>query len=89
MTSNLIQITETRTGIEHAVRIAGGQKAFAEALGVTQQAVGQWVKKGHAPAGRIVEIEALFGVPRASLIDPKLADLVELPTGTDSEGGDL
>jgi hypothetical protein len=75
---------DTKTGIEQAIDVAGGQVKLAEALGVTQQAVSIWLQRGFAPLKRIVEIETLFGVPRSRLINPRFADLVDLPT----EGGD-
>lgn len=76
-----------KTGIEEAIETAGGQVKLAERLGVTQQAVSLWLSKGYVPTGRVVEVEALFGVPRAKLINPRLADLVDIPT--ESEGGEL
>lgn len=76
----------TKSGIEEAVKAAGGQVQMAEALGVTQQAVSIWVRQGWAPNGRIVEIETRFGVPRQRLINPRIADLVDLPV--ESEGGE-
>lgn len=75
-------MTETTTelsGIEQAVAKAGSQGKLAEALGVSQQAVQKWVRRGYVPPGRVVEIEATLGVPRAKLLSPRLADLVELP----------
>lgn len=77
---------DTRTGIEIAIEAAGGQVKMAEALGVTQQAVSIWLQRGFAPLKRLVEIEAMFGVPRSKLINPRFADLVDLPV--ESEGAD-
>lgn len=87
MASNTIEIKEVRTGIAHAVVLAGGQGKLAEELGVTQQAVSTWLQRGYVPLKRIVEIETLYGIPRAKLINPRLASLIELPT--ESEGGEL
>ena len=64
------------TGIQKVVDMAGSQGRVAEILGVTQQAVSEWVRRGYAPSSRLVEIEAQFGVPRTDLIDPKLRDLL-------------
>lgn len=66
------------SGIAQAVQRAGGQEKFGELLGVSQQAVSAWVRRGYVPAGRVVEIEAQFGVPRHELIDPRLRDLVDV-----------
>lgn len=66
----------TQTGIQRAVDAAGSQRALASILGVSQQAVAQWVARGYAPASRVVEIEAQLGVPRADLIQASLRDLL-------------
>lgn len=91
MQSNLLQVVETRTGIAHAVVLAGSQKALADALGVSQQAVSEWETKGWVPLERATEIEALYGIPRVHLIDPKIVDTLEAPSFesvTESEGGE-
>lgn len=44
--------------IEKAVRLAGSQTALANLVGVTTQAVQQWVKQGKPPSGRCRKIEA-------------------------------
>ena len=77
----------TNTGIKDAIDVAGGQVKLAEALGVTQQNVSLWLKRGYVPARHIVSIEAQFGVPRTKLIDPRIANLVDLPV--ESEGGEV
>lgn len=61
-----------KKGIERAVESAGSQAALAGELGVTQQAVGVWVRQGFAPLDRACEIENLHGVSRQELVDPKL-----------------
>lgn len=65
-----------QTGIQRAVEAAGSQHRLAALLGVSQQAVAQWVARGYAPASRIIEIEAQLGIPRAELIQPSLRDLL-------------
>lgn len=67
------------TGIADALKQAGNQVALAERLGVSQQAVSIWLRRGWVPVRRALEIEAQFGIPRARLISPRLADLVDLP----------
>jgi DNA-binding transcriptional regulator YdaS (Cro superfamily) len=69
------EVLENR-GIDFAVRVAGSQAKLAVQLGVTQQAVLKWVKQGYVPLPRAREIEALLGVPRNTLIDPKVLDLL-------------
>ena len=68
--------TPQETGIQEAVRLAGGQRQLADSLGVSKQAVQQMVARGWAPANRAVEIEAQFGVDRKRLIDPSLVELL-------------
>jgi DNA-binding transcriptional regulator YdaS (Cro superfamily) len=72
------------SGIADALAQAGNQAMLAERLGVSQQAISIWLRRGWVPVRRALEIEAQFGVPRARLISPRLADLVDL---RESEGG--
>lgn len=65
------------TGIADVIVSAGGQGALARKLGVSQQAVSGWVKRGWVPINHIVQVEGLFGVPRARLINPKHLMLVK------------
>lgn len=58
--------------VEQAVEKAGGQPAVAAEFGVTQQCVSRWCKDGYMPVARAQEMEHLYGVPRTSLINPKL-----------------
>lgn len=78
---------EQTTGIAQAVEAAGSQKKLGDALGVTQQSVSLWLARGYVPTEHIVSIEAQFGVPRTRLINPRIANLVDLPT--ESEGGEV
>jgi DNA-binding transcriptional regulator YdaS (Cro superfamily) len=64
-------------GVARAIAMAGSQEALAERLGVSKQAVQKWAARGYVPPGRVVEIEAQYGIPRRDLLDPRLADLVE------------
>ena len=64
------------SGIMDAIISAGSQVKLAEAMGVSQQAVQQWKDQGFVPIGRIAEIEALYGIPRARLIDPQYLEPV-------------
>lgn len=59
------------------VQRAGSQVALAEQLGVTQQAISKWIRRGYVPVRRVLECEAQYGVPRAKLLDPRLRDLVD------------
>lgn len=75
------QQTSLLKGIAEAVAVAGNQTKLAEKLGVKQQAVSQWLRRGWVPLRRAQEIEAVTGVPRVRLINPRIADLVDLPEG--------
>lgn len=66
------------TGVLDAVMAAGSQEKLAEKLGVTQQAVSKWLRRGYVPLKRAPEIEAQYGVPRARLINPRVLDLVDV-----------
>jgi DNA-binding transcriptional regulator YdaS (Cro superfamily) len=68
---------KTTSGIARVIALAGSQEALAQQLGVSQQAVQKWAKRGYIPPGRAVEVEAQYGVPRRDLLDPRLTDLVE------------
>jgi TorA maturation chaperone TorD len=51
-------------GLEDAIRAAGGIGALARRLGISQPSVSNWQR---IPAERVIAVEALTGVPRASL----------------------
>jgi TorA maturation chaperone TorD len=51
-------------GLEKAIRVAGGVGALARGLGISQPSVSNWQR---VPADRVIAVEALTGVPRASL----------------------
>ncbi len=52
------------TGIAKAVKAKGSISALARSIGITRAAICQWER---IPAGRVVEIERLTGVPRQEL----------------------
>lgn len=53
-----------KTGLERAIKRAGGISALARGVKRTRQAVQQWKK---VPAGLVVLVERLTGIPRAEL----------------------
>ena len=65
-----------RARIRNLVAESGGQQRLAEALGVTQAAVSKWVVQGFVPLHRAVEIESTFGVPRTSLANPRIVQML-------------
>jgi transcriptional regulator with XRE-family HTH domain len=77
--NSLVRATKY-TGILDVVLRAGSLEDVADKLGVTYQAVQQWLKIGYVPLGRIPEIESIYGVPRADLMNPKYAAALAAPT---------
>lgn len=63
------------TGIDKVIAAAGGQTALADVLGVSQQAVSKWQKRGFVPAERVDQLAANFNVERGELIDPAIKQL--------------
>lgn len=49
--------------IDKVVRIMGGQSKLARALGITPQAVQQWVSDGRVSHKRVVDVSRKTGVP--------------------------
>lgn len=76
---NALHEAKRYTGILDAVVCAGSLQNLASELGVTYQAVQQWLKIGYVPLARIPEIESLYGVPRADLMNPKYAAALAEP----------
>jgi DNA-binding transcriptional regulator YdaS (Cro superfamily) len=69
-------INRERAGIDDAVDIAGSQSELARLVGVSRQAVQEWVTKGWVPNDRVERVEELTQVPRERLVDPSLRRLV-------------
>lgn len=67
------------TGITDVIIAAGSHSNLARQLGVTRQAVQQWVTRGYVPLSRIVEIESLYGIDRKRLLHPKHLTLTAPP----------
>ena len=60
-------------GIHQAIALAGTQKVLAARLGVTQQIVSQWARRGFVPIKHAHVLKAMFGVALIDLIDPRIA----------------
>lgn len=76
---NAVMAAKKYSGILHAVVKAGGFSQLARVLGVTYQAVQQWSGQGYVPLARVTEIEALYGIPRTELMNPKYAAALAEP----------
>jgi len=63
------------TGIDRAIEAAGGAIALAKLLKVSHQVVYFWQQRGWVPSERALQIEARFKIPRAKLVNAKLAKL--------------
>jgi DNA-binding transcriptional regulator YdaS (Cro superfamily) len=66
----------TTSGIADAIVAAGTQVGLAIRLGVTQQAVSKWMRRGWVPLRRAQEIEVQFAIPRGRLANPRIIDLL-------------
>lgn len=53
--------------IRDAIERAGGKKAVAAALKMSEEGVRIWISRGKIPAERVVEVEHITGVPREKL----------------------
>lgn len=65
-----------RPGLSEAIDAAGGRRMFARALGVTEQAVAQWVWRGWVPSQRALEIEKRWGIDSCRTLRPDLSALI-------------
>lgn len=89
MSEQVMGLTADESGIARAVKIAqekaandsqftgkSGQGWLARRLGVTQQAVSSWLRRGWAPTNRADEIQQLVGVPARELLNPRLVKML-------------
>lgn len=62
--------------VDKVIEAAGDRRQLAEALGVTRQAVHNWVVRGCVPPDKAIEIEKRYGIPAAELVSPKTRKLL-------------
>lgn len=77
---NAVMAAKKYSGILHAIVNAGGFSQMARDVGVSYQAVQQWSSQGYVPLTRVTEIEALYGIPRTELMNPKYAATLADPS---------
>jgi len=77
---NAVMAAKRYSGVLHAIVKAGGFSQMARDVGVSYQAVQQWSSQGFVPLTRVTEIEALYGVPRTELMNPKYAAALADPS---------
>ena len=61
-------------GLEHIIQTAGGVRGLSRLLGISQPAISSWKR---VPADRILQIEAVTGIPR-HVIRPDLYDVTPM-----------
>ena len=74
---------ERLPALREAIDKLGGVVSFANAIGVTHQAVYYWFRKGWVPLERAVVIERLTGVSRAQLVKQSVAEALETAAAND------
>jgi DNA-binding transcriptional regulator YdaS (Cro superfamily) len=76
---NMLYRAISYNGVLAAAVEAGSLSELARQTGVSPQAVQQWAAQGFVPLNRIAEIESLYGIPRAELMNPKYAAALAEP----------
>lgn len=59
----MAKLASSATALARAVLAAGGQSALARAVGVTPQAVQQWVRQGQVSHHKVLDVHLLTSVP--------------------------
>lgn len=70
---------ERVSAIDTAIERGGGIVRFAKSMGVTHQAIYNWKARGWVPPERAVVIESIFGIDRATLMNPDLVRALNAP----------
>src|SRR6266850_6274346 len=69
------------SGLDEAIRVAGGVGALARKIGIAQPSVSNW---WHVPAERVLSVEAATGVSRAILRPDLYEERPGLPDEVDA-----
>ena len=62
------------TGIERAIKEAGGPTALGDLVGTTQQFIQSAKQKGYLPLERAKIASDAYGIPLIDLVRPDIAD---------------
>lgn len=78
------------TGLDRAVALAGSQVELAQRVGVSQQAIGEWVARGFLPVGRIDDVLNAIDpgckhIKPRDLLDPELVAIMDRANGKGGE----
>lgn len=76
---NTLYGAKAYNGLLRALLIEGSFSDIGKRVGVSTQAVQQWADQGYVPLNRIPEFEALYGIPRVELMNPKYASVLAEP----------
>lgn len=85
MSVPLVSVTtpeERMAALDEAIKRGGGIVAFARRMGVTHQAVYYWKEREWTPLDRALAIEAIFGIDRNLLMEPRLAHALATPNAS-------
>lgn len=72
----MMEASPSPSGIADAIVAAGTQAELAATLGVTQQVVSRWLRRGWVPLRRANQIEERYKISRGRLANPKLLALL-------------
>ena len=67
-------LDQSRKALEALVVVAHSQEKLGAKLGVSQAAVSKWLKRGYLPMARAIEVEALYGIPRQNIMNPRVVE---------------
>ena len=70
------------TGLDKAIALAGSQEKLALSMGVSQQAISEWVSRGFLPVGRVDDVlnavdPGCKTIRPRDLLDPELVELMD------------
>ncbi|MEN9936013.1 MAG: putative antitoxin of bacterial toxin-antitoxin system, YdaS/YdaT [Chloroflexota bacterium] len=73
---------ERVAAIKEAIQRGGGIIKFAKSMGVSHQAVYNWMRRGWVPLERAVVIEAIFGIMSEQIVEPSVRSALDMRAAT-------